>query len=70
MSEKSAVDKKRINLTLGNELYSVLKDRADLLGTSVQSVILFCCTEYLKQENVINCLPSFIEVLAKQKPSD
>lgn len=59
------VEKKRINLTLSEELYNLLKEKADLLGTSVQTVILFYCTEYMKQDNMIKIMPSMLDSFKK-----
>lgn len=57
--------KKRINLTLSDELYNILKEKADLMGTSVQAVILFYCTEYMKQDSVIKSMPGMLQQMSQ-----
>lgn len=56
---------KRINVTLSEELFLKLKERADLLGSSVPSVLVFYAVQGINQENAINSINSMMSVLEK-----
>lgn len=57
-------EKKRITVTLSNDLYMKLKERADLLGSSIPSVLLFYAMQGITQENAINSLNSINSVIS------
>lgn len=58
-------EKKRITVTLSNDLFMKLKERADLLGSSIPSVLVFYAVQGINQENAINSINSMMSVLDK-----
>lgn len=55
------VEKKRITVTIGVELYDLLNEQAEMMGTSVPALLVFNATEYLKQQKMINQLPLLMQ---------
>lgn len=56
-------NKKRITVTIGEDFYNVLKVKADSMGLSVSSLLVFYSMEHLKQENTINQFPSILKAI-------
>lgn len=55
--------KKRINVTMSEEFYRIIKKRADLLGISVPSVLVFYAMQGINQEEAISSLNSVSDVI-------
>lgn len=55
--------KKRMNVTVSENLYNELKVRADLLGTSVPSVLVFYAFQGISQERAINSIDSMLSAM-------
>lgn len=60
---KKEVEKTRVNVTISVELYQQLKERADLLGTSVPSVLVNYAVQGMQQEKAINTMNSVMSAL-------
>lgn len=58
-----ADSRKRVTVTLGEELYNTLKTRADTIGSSVPSLLVFYAMEHLKQEEMITQVPNLTSAL-------
>lgn len=61
-------DKKRVTVTLSNDLYNLLKRESDLMGVSVQNVLVFYVMEHIKQSDMIKKLPSLLQALSQYQP--
>ena len=59
--------KKRVTVTLSNDLYLLLKRESDLMGVSVQNVLVFYVMEHIKQSDMIKNLPSLLQATAQCK---
>ena len=55
--------KKRINVTIGEELYNKLKKKADEMGSSVPSVLVVYASQAIQQEDAINSMSSIMSKL-------
>lgn len=54
-------EKKRVNVTLGADFYNLLKQKADLMGSSVPSLLVFYAMEHMYQQNMIDGFPALLE---------
>lgn len=50
----------RLQVTISEDLYNGLKSKADLIGTSVPSLVVFYATEYMRQAQMIEQLPQMM----------
>lgn len=57
-------DKKRMNVTMSEELYELIKKRADSMGVSIPSVVVFYAYQGIRQEEAISSLAGAVNVLS------
>lgn len=57
------IEKKRVTVTLGEELYDKLKKKADVLGSTVPSVLVVYANQAMQQEEAINSMGSIMAKL-------
>lgn len=55
--------KKRINVTIGEELYNKLKNKADEMGSSVPAVLVVYASQAIQQEEAINSMGTIMAKL-------
>ena len=56
--------KKRMNVTMSEELYEILKQRADKMGVSIPAVVVFYAYQGIRQEEAISSLAGAVNVLS------
>lgn len=56
-------EKKRVNVTVGEEMYNKLKKKADEMGSSVPSVLVVYANQAMQQEEAINSMGSIMAKL-------
>lgn len=56
-------EKKRVNVTIGEEMYNKLKKKADEMGSSVPSVLVVYASQAIQQEEAINSMSSIMAKL-------
>ncbi len=55
--------KKRINVTIGEELFNKLKKKADEMGSSVPSVLVVYASQAIQQEEAISSMGTIMAKL-------
>lgn len=56
-------EKKRVNVTVGEEMYNKLKKKADEMGSSVPSVLVVYASQAMQQEEAINSMGTIMAKL-------
>ena len=59
----------RLQVTVGEDLFNNLKSKADVIGTSVQSLLVFYATEYMRQSQMLDQLPDMMSAASKLQDS-
>lgn len=60
-------EKKRVTVTLGEEMYNKLKQKADVLGSTVPSILVVYANQALQQEEAINSMGTIMAKLGNME---
>lgn len=69
--DNDKVEKKRVQVTLSQQLYDSLKTYGDSIGVSVPSLLVLYATEHMKQNQMVSILPELLTAYSdevKRKP--
>lgn len=61
---------KRVNVSLGDELYKKVEKRSAETGASMSSIMALAYEQYEMQQTVTNQLPALLEAIKKQQLID
>ena len=61
---------KRVNVSLGDELYKKVEKRSAETGASMSSILALAYEQYEMQQSVTQQLPALLEVIKKQQLID
>lgn len=61
---------KRVNVSLGDELYKKVEKRSAETGASMSSILALAYEQYEMQQSVANQLPALLEAIKKQQLID
>lgn len=61
---------KRVNVSLGDELYKKVEKRSAETGASMSSILALAYEQYEMQQSVTNQLPALLEAIKKQQLID
>ena len=61
---------KRVNVSLGDELYKKVEKRSTETGASMSSILALAYEQYEMQQTVTNRLPELLEAIKKQQLID
>lgn len=61
---------KRVNVSLGDELYKKVEKRSTETGASMSSILALAYEQYEMQQTVTNQLPALLEAVKKQQLID
>ena len=61
---------KRVNVSLGDELYKKVEKRSTETGASMSSIMALAYEQYEMQQTVTNQLPALLEAIRMQQLTD
>lgn len=61
---------KRVNVSLGDELYKKVEKRSAETGASMSSILALAYEQYEMQQTVTNQLPALLEAIRMQQLTD
>ncbi len=56
-------EKKRVTVTIGEEMYNKLKEKADVMGSTVPSILLVYASQAIQQEEAISSMGTIMAKL-------